>query len=56
LRVVGAVGFVLRLESIRNIPINVVKFTNIRELDRENIVQFVFQEQREQIRERKNEF
>jgi c-di-GMP-binding flagellar brake protein YcgR len=56
LRVVGAVGYVLRLESVRNIPIYVVTFTNIRDLDRENIVQFVFQEQREQIRERKNEF
>ena len=56
LRVVGAVGYVLRLESVRNIPIYVETFTNIRDLDRENIVQFVFQEQREQIRERKNEF
>ncbi|WP_457570414.1 PilZ domain-containing protein [Desulfovulcanus sp.] len=59
LRVVSVVGLILRLENVQNLaeaPVYVVKFTNIRDIDRENIVQFVFQEQREQIRERKNEF
>jgi len=53
LRIAGVVGVILRVEHLRNLPVYVVKFTNIREHDRESIVQFVFQEQREQIRERK---
>ena len=53
LRIAGVVGVILRVEHLRKLPVYVVKFTNIREHDRESIVQFVFQEQREQIRERK---
>jgi hypothetical protein len=55
LKIVGVVGLIHRQESLHNVPVWVVQFTNIRDIDREHIVQFVFQEQREQIRERKNE-
>lgn len=42
----SAIGRVQRLEN----GIAVIEFTSLRESERESIVQFVFQEQREQIR------
>jgi len=51
----GAVGSVRRIEQVDNHTVFGVEFTNVRESDREKIVQFVFQEQREQIRTRKND-
>ncbi len=55
LKVVGVVGIIHRRLETNNVPVWVVKFTSVRDIDREKIVQFVFQEQREQIRGSKNE-
>ncbi len=55
LKVVGVVGRIHRTHSIKRVPIWVVEFTSIRDIDREKIVQFVFQEQREQIRGSRSE-
>ncbi|MFP4658101.1 MAG: PilZ domain-containing protein [Desulfonatronovibrionaceae bacterium] len=54
-RVVGLVGSIHRLEGHSGGKnIYAVEYTSIRDEDREAIVQFVFHEQREQIRERQN--
>ncbi len=50
LRTVSAVGEVVRIEQLNSNEVLVVEFTHIRELDREEVVRFVFQEEREQIR------
>ncbi|WP_045210656.1 PilZ domain-containing protein [Desulfonatronovibrio magnus] len=55
LKVVGVVGRIHRMEKIKKIPVWVVEFTSVRDIEREKIVQFVFQEQREQIRGSKSE-
>ncbi|WP_028575638.1 PilZ domain-containing protein [Desulfonatronovibrio hydrogenovorans] len=55
LKVVGVVGNIHRRVKVKNIPVWVVSFTSIRDIDREKIVQFVFQEQREQIRGKRSE-
>lgn len=55
LKVVGVVGQIHRRIMIKKVPVWVVKFTSVRDIDREKIVQFVFQEQREQIRGSRNE-
>lgn len=49
----GAMGRVIRREPVNDKVLWVVEFTKIRERDQEAIVQFVFQEQRAQIREKK---
>ncbi|NCC24608.1 MAG: PilZ domain-containing protein [Deltaproteobacteria bacterium] len=54
LRMAGVVGTVVREESWNDNPLYVVGFTNLREQDREAIIQFVFQEQREIIRRGKH--
>lgn len=53
LRICGAFGRIHRLDEVNAKPAWVVDFTSIRESDREAIVQFVFRQQREQIRESK---
>ncbi len=53
LRIAGAIGRVHRRDEINGKSAWVVDFTSIRESDREAIVRFVFQQQREQIRESK---
>ncbi|MCA1744060.1 MAG: PilZ domain-containing protein [Desulfonatronovibrio sp.] len=55
LKVVGIVGLINRRTKVKNVPVWVVEFTSVRDIDREKIVQFVFQEQREQIRGNKSE-
>ena len=49
----GVVGVVQRLEPFDQGEVAVVEFRNVRETDREAIVQFVFREQREHIRSAK---
>jgi len=53
--VAGVVGVVRRIEQVEGQTVYGVEFTNLRESDREKIVHFVFQEQREQIRTQKND-
>lgn len=53
LRIAGAIGRIHRRDEISAKSAWVVDFTAIRETDREAIVQFVFRQQREQIRESK---
>lgn len=53
-KIVGLVGIIQRIESTDPEFLYVVEYTSIRDDDREAIVQFVFHEQREQIRERQN--
>ncbi|EFI34632.1 type IV pilus assembly PilZ [Desulfonatronospira thiodismutans ASO3-1] len=55
LRIVGMVGRIHRCEKVQGVPVWAVQYASIRDVDREKIVQFVFQEQREHIRGRKNE-
>ncbi len=50
LRIVSAVGEIIRIEHEEGKEVLVVEFTHIRELDREEVVRFVFQEEREHIR------
>ncbi len=50
LQTVSAVGEVIRIEKFKGKDFLVLEFTHIREIDREEIVRFVFQEEREQIR------
>lgn len=54
-RIVGLVGAIQRIEQEKEEKIYVVEYTSIREEDREAIVQFVFQEQRELIRRQHND-
>lgn len=56
LRLAGVSGTVQREVEKEEQCLCAFNFKQIREHDREAIVQFVFQEQRETIRERKNEF
>lgn len=53
LRISGAFGRIHRRDEVNAKPAWVVDFTSIKESDREAIVQFVFRQQREQIRESK---
>lgn len=53
LRMAGAIGKVVRREGPAGHPGYALDFTHIRDNDLEHIVQFVFQEQRAQIREHK---
>ena len=55
LKVVGIVGHIHRQLVVKKIPVWVVSFTSVRDIDREMIVQFVFQEQREQIRGKRSD-
>jgi len=55
LRMVGILGTIQRKDIVDNAPCYAFCFSQVREMDREAIVQFVFQEQRERIREQKNE-
>ncbi|MFW5791720.1 MAG: PilZ domain-containing protein [Desulfohalobiaceae bacterium] len=55
LNLAGAIGVLRRTEDLHGTSVLVMEFTRIRESDREAIVQFVFQEQREQIRENRYE-
>ncbi|HDQ40167.1 MAG TPA: PilZ domain-containing protein [Desulfonatronum sp.] len=53
LRLVGAIGRIHRRDQVDEKPAWVMDFTSIRESDREAVVRFVFQLQRERIRESK---
>jgi hypothetical protein len=53
LRIAGAIGNIHRQDEVHKKPAWVVDFTSIRESDREAIVRYVFQLQRERIRESK---
>lgn len=53
LRIAAAIGRIHRRDEINKKPAWVVDFSSIRESDREAIVRYVFQQQREQIRESK---
>ncbi|SDN75041.1 PilZ domain-containing protein [Desulfonauticus submarinus] len=50
---IGVVGEVIREEIIHDQKIYAFKYVHIRESDREQIVQFVFKEQREILREQR---
>jgi len=52
-KLIGVVGEVIRIEQSNEKKIYVLKYSSIRESDREQIVQFVFQEQREALREQR---
>ena len=53
LRMAGAMGRILRLEEQDGLLVHALDFTRIRERDLENIVQFVFQSQRDDLRGKK---
>ena len=53
LQIVGAMGRIHRRDERNGSSAWAVDFTSIREADRETIVRFVFQQQRERIRESK---
>ncbi len=53
LRMAGAVGRILRQDTIEDQPVYALDFTRIRERDLESIVQFVFQSQRDDLRGKK---
>lgn len=55
LSLAGAVGVLRRAEKFKGKEVLALEFTRIRQSDREAIVQFVFREQREQIRDTKND-
>ena len=55
LHMAAAIGVVKRLESLEEAEHLIVEFTQMRESDRAAIVQFVFREQREQIRTKRQE-
>ncbi len=52
LRMAGAMGHVVRSEREDLVWAGAVEFTDIRDTDTEAIVQFVFQEQRQQLRKK----
>ncbi|MDQ7032423.1 MAG: PilZ domain-containing protein [Desulfonauticus sp.] len=51
--VIGVVGKIIRKEELHNKAVYAFEYVNIRESDREQIVQFVFKEQRELLREQR---
>ncbi len=51
----GVMGRIQRIEKQQEQELLVVEFTQLRQADKENIVQFVFREQREQIRSLKDD-
>lgn len=53
LRMAGAVGRLIRQDSLEDRPVYALDFTRIRERDLESIVQFVFQSQRDDLRGKK---
>jgi c-di-GMP-binding flagellar brake protein YcgR len=53
LRMAGAIGRVIRAEPDQGRTLYALDFTRIRERDLETIVQFVFQSQRDELREKK---
>ncbi len=53
LRMASALGEVMRVKVENGERRNILEFTSIRDRDRESIVQFVFQEERSQIRQAK---
>jgi len=53
LRLAGALGEIVGVEQSEGESLYTLDFTTIRDRDRESIVQFVFQEERAQIRESK---
>ncbi|MFZ5810854.1 MAG: PilZ domain-containing protein [Thermodesulfobacteriota bacterium] len=53
LRMAGAMGRIIRSEPVQNKTLYALDFTRIRERDLETIVQFVFQSQRDELREKK---
>jgi len=52
-KLIGVVGELIRIEQLNEKNVYVLKYSAIRESDREQIVQFVFQEQREALREQR---
>lgn len=53
LRMAGAIGRIVRHEDQDGATVHALDFTRIRERDLENIVQFVFQSQRDDLRGKK---
>jgi hypothetical protein len=53
LRMAGAVGRIVRQDTVDDHPVYALDFTRIRERDLESIVQFVFQSQRDDLRGKK---
>ncbi|EHJ46642.1 type IV pilus assembly PilZ [Solidesulfovibrio carbinoliphilus subsp. oakridgensis] len=53
LRMAGAVGRIVRQDTVDEQPVYALDFTRIRERDLESIVQFVFQSQRDDLRGKK---
>ncbi|GAB1410022.1 hypothetical protein MASR1M90_11760 [Desulfovibrionales bacterium] len=49
---IGAMGEIIRQDAREDAILWVVEFKNMRDQEREKIIQFVIQEQREQLRER----
>ncbi len=52
---VGVIGEIKRIEEDNGINILAVEFVQIKESDKEDIIQFVFKEEREQIRRQKEQ-
>lgn len=50
LQLAGTLGSIVRCDHIEDTPLWAVEFTDIRESEREKIIQFVFQEQRQSLR------
>ncbi len=51
---VGVIGEIKRIEKIKGQEVMAVEFSQIRESDKEEIIRFVFQEERENIRKQKD--
>lgn len=50
LQLAGTLGTVIRQDDLEGTPLWAVEFTDIRESEREKIIQFVFQEERQSLR------
>ncbi len=51
---VGAIGKINRIENIDGREVMAIEFSQIRDSDKEEIIRFVFQEERENIRKQKD--
>lgn len=50
LQLAGTMGAIVRQDDVEGTPLWAVEFTEIRESEREKIIQFVFQEERQNLR------
>jgi hypothetical protein len=54
LQIAGTLGTIVRRDEVEGTALWAVEFTDIRDSEREKIIQFVFQEQRQSLRERRH--